>query len=107
MMPRSKMAGFGGGGLRRGGVLVVRQDIGSLQQAKCVALCESHPKPSLAAERAIAAGRTGGQVEVALEPNGAAMATAFVCSLHSKSPVRPEVLSGVIACLPPAASRER
>ena len=71
-----------GSGLRRGGVLVVRQDIGTLQQAKCIALCEGHPEPRLAAEGAIAAGRAGGQIEVALEPNGAAMATAFVGSLH-------------------------
>jgi hypothetical protein len=72
------------GRLRRGRVLVVGQGIGSLQQAKCIAFRESHPKPRLAAEPAIAAGRTSGQIEVAFKLDSAAVATAFVRLFHSK-----------------------
>jgi len=72
------------GRLRRGRVLVVGQDIGSPQQAKCIALRESHPKPRLAAEPAVASGCTGGQIGVAFKPDSAAVATAFVCLFHSK-----------------------
>src|SRR5438552_7305928 len=94
-----------GSGFRPGCVLVVRQDVGSLQQAKCVALCEGHPEPRLAAERAIAARRAGGQIEVAFKPDSAAMAAAFVGFFHSS--VSCEVPAGVIACSLPAASREQ
>jgi hypothetical protein len=71
------------GRLRRGRVLVVGQDIGSPQQAKCIALRESHPKPSLPAESAIAAGCPSGQIEVAFKLDSPAVATAFVCLFHS------------------------
>jgi len=79
--------------LRRRRVLVVGQSISSLQQTKCVfPLCEGHPKSRLPAKRAIATGCTSGKIEVAFEPDSAAVATTFVCLLHFEPLMLPDVL---------------
>src|SRR5688572_18124603 len=62
--------------------LVVRQDIGALDQAELAGHGEGFPEPRLAAEGAIAAAGAGTKIKIGLEANRPAMAASVIGLLH-------------------------
>src|SRR5690606_10583767 len=65
---------------------VLRQLSFACQQAKTFGPGDGHPEPVAPADRAVAAVAALGQVEVCLEPDGAAMAAPGIGVQHGPSP---------------------